>query len=149
MPPIKVRIQLVAAASMWLIGASILLIRGVGYVNDSYWHAWALALGLALGVLKARLLLDRTARKAVSRIEQRANASVFGFFSAKSWMLIVIMMGGGIALRTIFVHPGQIGAGILGAIYIGVGTALLLADRLFWMALFVNPAKTPLPSEVG
>lgn len=149
MPPIKVRIQLVAAASMWLIGASILLIRGVGYVSGSYWHAWALAAGLALGVLKARLLLDRTARKAVVRILQRANASVFGFFSAKSWILIAIMMGGGIALRTIFVHPGQIGAGILGAIYIGVGTALLLADRLFWMALFSNPSGTPLPSETA
>jgi len=134
---------------MWLIGASILLIRGVSYVSVSYWHAWALAIGLALGVIKARLLLDRTARKAVVRIQQRANASVFGFFSAKSWMLIALMMGGGIALRTIFVHPGQIGAGILGAIYVGVGTALLLADRLFWMALFSNPVQTPLPSEAA
>ena len=149
MPPIKVRIQLVAAASMWLIGASILLFRGAGYVGGSYWHAWALAAGLALGVVKARLLLDRTARKAVIRILQRTNASVFGFFSAKSWLLIAVMMGGGIALRTIFVHPGQIGAGILGAIYIGIGTALLLADRLFWMALFSNPSSTPLSSEAA
>lgn len=151
MLPIKVRVQLVAGATMWLIGASILLVRGVGYLDDRYWHAWALAVGLALGVMKARLLLDRVARKAVTRIRLRADASVFGFFSAKSWLLIALMMGGGIALRTIFVHPGQIGAGILGAVYVGVGTALLLADRVFWMAIFTNAVETPVepaaPSE--
>jgi hypothetical protein len=46
------------------------------------------------------------------------------------------MMGGGIVLRRLMVAPGQIGAGILGAIYIGVGAALLLADRVFWHAVF-------------
>lgn len=127
---------------MWLIGSSILLIRGVGYVHDRHWHAWALATGLVLGVIKARFILDRVAKKAVARIRLRENSSVFGFFALKSWLLIGAMMGGGIALRTIFVHPGQIGAGILGAVYIGVGTALLLADRHFWLAMF-RSAETP------
>ena len=148
MPPIKVRIQLVAAAAMWLVGASILLFRGIGYVQGSYWHAWVLAAGLALGVMKSRLLLDRVAKKAVARIRQRANSSVFGFFSVRSWMLIVLMMGGGIALRQLFVHPGQIGAGILGAVYVGVGSALLLADRVFWLALFTRSAP-PVASEAA
>jgi len=146
MQPTKVRIQLVAAASMWLIGSSILLIRGVGYIQGRYWHAWILALGLALGVLKARLLLDRVATKAVLRIQGRADASVLGFFSAKSWALIAVMMGSGITLRHLVVNPNQIGAGIMGAIYVGVGTALLLADRVFWRALFkplsAKPAET-------
>ena len=136
MQPTKVQIQLVAAAAMWLIGASILLVRGVGYIQGRYWHAWILALGLALGVVKAQLLLDRVATKAVLRIQGRANKSVFGFFSVRSWMLLVVMMGGGILLRQIVVHPGQIGAGIMGAIYVGIGAALLLADRVFWRALF-------------
>ena len=136
MQPIKVRIQLVAAAAMWLVGASILLVRGVGYIQGRYWHAWILALGLALGVLKAQLLLNRVASKAVLRIQNRADKSVFGFFSLRSWMLLVVMMGGGILLRQIVVHPGQIGAGIMGAIYVGIGMALLIADRVFWRALF-------------
>jgi len=150
MQPTKVRIQLVAAAAMWLIGASILLIRGVGYIQGRYWHAWILALGLALGVMKAQLLLNRVATKAVLRIQGRADKSVFGFFSVKSWMLIALMMGGGILLRQIVVHPGQIGAGIMGAIYVGIGAALLLADRVFWRALFkplVAQPLTPEPSE--
>lgn len=138
MTPIKVRIQLIMAASMWLVGASILLFRGIGYMQGRYWHAWVLAIGLALGVTKARLLLDGVAGKAVARIRLRENASVFGFFSAKSWVLIGFMMGGGIALRHIVVHPGQIGAGIMGALYVGVGTALLVADRVFWRAVFTT-----------
>jgi len=149
--PVKIRIQLIAAAAMWLIGASILLFRGIGYMQGRYWHAWVLAIGLALGVTKARLLLDGVATKAVARIRLRVNGSVFGFFSVKSWLLIGLMMGGGIALRHIVVHPGQIGAGIMGALYVGVGTALLVADRVFWRAVFTPqpPVATPVPAETS
>lgn len=136
MPKIGSRTQMVAAASMWLIGASILLTRGVGYVHDRHWHAWALAAGLVLGVAKSQLLLDDVGRRAVERIRARGRGSALSFFSLKSWGLIAVMMFGGIMLRQLFVHPGQIGAGVLGALYIGVGSALLLADRIFWHAVF-------------
>lgn len=136
LPRAGVRAQLVAAACMWLIGASILLVRGVAYLSDRSWHSWALAAGLAIGVLKSRLLLDRVASGAVDRIRLRGRASFLGFFSLKAWVLIALMMGGGITLRQLFVHPGRIGAGILGAVYLGIGTALLVADRVFWHAVF-------------
>jgi hypothetical protein len=93
-----------------------------------------LAIGLALGVMKARLLLDGVATKAVARIRNRGRAHFFGFFSARSWLLVAVMMGGGMLLRRLVVHPDVIGAGIMGAVYIGVGSALLLADRVFWHA---------------
>lgn len=147
MPRIGEHAQLVAAASMWLIGASILFVRGLGYIHDRSWHSWALAIGLVLGVVKSRLLLERVASTAVARIRERGRASFLGFFSLKSWGLIAVMMGAGIALRQIFVHPGQVGAGILGAIYIGVGTALVLADRVFWHAAFRDPREGPTPGD--
>lgn len=133
--PVGVRVQLHAAAIMWLIGASILIVRGLGYLTSGTWHAWALAIGLALGVLKAHLLLDRVAAKAIARIFERGRASFFGFFSLKSWGFIALMMGGGMILRRIVAHPDNVGAGFMGAIYIGVGTALVLADRHYWMAV--------------
>lgn len=144
MPKTGVRTQVVSAAAMWLIGATILLVRGVGYLQHRYWHAYALAAGLVLGVVKARYLLDRVARKAVARIYARGRGGFLGFFSLRSWLLVGLMMGGGITLRHIIVHPGVVGAGIMGAIYIGVGSALLIADRLFWLAVF---GKAPLPAE--
>lgn len=131
-PSASERTQLIAAATMWLIGASILLVRGVGYLQDRYWHAWALAAGLALGVFKSRVLLDRVARRAVARIRERGRASFIGFFSLKSWALVAVMMGAGMTLRRLVVHPDVIGAGIMGAIYIGIGTALVMTDRVFW-----------------
>lgn len=140
-PRAGVRVQFVAAALMWLVGASILLFRGAGYVQGRYWHAWVLAAGLAIGVLKSRVLLDKIATKAVARIRARGRAGFFGFFSLRSWALVGLMMGGGIVLRRLVVHPDLIGAGIMGAIYIGVGTALLLADRLFWQAA-LSPVTT-------
>lgn len=129
------RTQLIAAAMMWLIGASILLVRGVGYLSDRYWHAWALAAGLALGVVKSRAILNRVARKSTEHIRARGRAHFFGFFSLKSWVLVGIMMGGGILLRRLVVDPDVVGAGIMGAVYIGIGTALLLADAVFWKAV--------------
>lgn len=133
-PEASPRIQTYGAAIMWAIGAAILLSRGLAYVHDRHWHAWALALGLTLGVLKARLLLTRVAQKAVIRINERGRAHFFGFFSLRSWALVATMMGGGIALRHLVVNPTTVGAGIMGALYIGVGTALAIADRTFWLA---------------
>lgn len=144
-PQAGTRVQLTAAALMWLIGASILIARGLIYIQGRSWHAWALSVGLILGVFKSRLILERVAGKAVDRIRARGRAWFFGFFSAKSWLLIAGMMGAGMTLRRIFVHPGQIGAGILGALYIGIGTALLLAGRVYWHAGFRRERKAPEP----
>lgn len=135
-PRASAQVQLFAAAIVWAIGGGILVTRGFIYVSDRSWHAWALGLSLAvlIAVPKTRYVLDRVARKAVARIRQRDHACFFGFFSWKSWAFVAVMMGGGIAIRNAIVHPNVIGAGILGALYLGIGAALLTADRVFWHA---------------
>lgn len=142
-PRADVRAQIVAGAVMWSIGASILLVRGLAYIQGRSWHAWVLSLGLALGVLKSRFVLERVASNAVDRIRSQGRAWFFAFFSVKSWALIALMMGGGMILRRIVVHPNQVGAGIMGAVYVGVGTALLLAGRVFWHAAFRDRQIAP------
>jgi hypothetical protein len=146
-PRASVRVQLFGAAIVWAVGASILIIRGFGYVQGRYWHAWVLGAALAIAVLKSRLLLDRVARRAVARIQQRGRACFFGFFSIKAWAFVALMMGGGITLRHLIVHPNMIGAGILGALYIGIGTALAVADRIFWQAALGRPLPAEEPAE--
>ena len=59
------------------------------------------------------------------------------------------MMGAGMILRRLVVHPDAVGAGIMGAIYIGVGTALVLADRVFWHAAFRPEGPEPQAAVVG
>lgn len=145
-PRAGVKPQLFAAAFVWLVGGSILMVRGFGYVQDRFWHAWLLGAVLAIGVIKSRYLLDRVATKAVARIRSRGKACFFGFFSVKTWMMVGLMMGGGITLRQIVVKPDVIGAGIMGALYLGIGTALLIADRVFWHAAIAELRGTS-PAE--
>jgi hypothetical protein len=118
---------------MWAVGAVILLVRGVGFLHDR-WFAALIALAVVLGVAKARYLLDRVARNAVARVHARGKACYFGFFSWKSWLFVALMMGGGIALRN-----SGLPKDLLAVIYVGVGSALVIADRIFWQAA-VAPA---------
>lgn len=135
-PRAGVRIQLFAAAIVWAVGGAILITRGIIYVHDRQWHAWALGVSLAIiiAIPKTRFILDKVARKAVARIRDRGRACFFGFFSWRSWLFVGVMMGGGIAIRHAIVRPGVIGAGILGALYLGIGAGLFTADRVFWHA---------------
>ncbi len=150
-PRAGVRVQLFSAALMWLIGASILIVRGVIYVSDRSWHSWLLggALAIAIAIPKSRYLLDRVAVKAVARIRRRGRSCYFGFFSWKSWLLVVLMMGGGITLRNLVGAPGEFGSGIMGALYMGIGAALLIADRIFWLAFFEKHMPYGLDAEAG
>jgi hypothetical protein len=136
------RVQLFSAAAMWAIGATILLVRGVGFLHDS-WYAVLLAAAIVIGLVKSRYLLDRVARKAVLRIHERGRACYFGFFSWKSWLFVIVMMGGGILLRR-----SGLPADFLAVLYVGVGTGLALADRIFWQA-FISPAPAIRPAAPG
>jgi hypothetical protein len=136
------RVQLFSAAAMWAIGATILLVRGVGFLHDS-WFAALLALAVVIGVVKSRYLLDRVARKAVLRIHERGRACYFGFFSWKSWLFVIVMMGGGILLRR-----SGLPRDFLAVVYVGVGSGLAIADRIFWQAL-INPAPAIRPAAPG
>lgn len=140
-PRAGVRTQLVAAATTWLVGLGFLLVRGVLLVEEPAGvFRWNLAivpvavLAVVLGVVKARLVLVRYAHKAVDRITGRGRACFFGFFSWTSWGFIVVMMGGGTLLRHSPLVDSATGRALLSVVYIAVGTALLIADRVLWAA---------------
>jgi len=146
-PRAGVRVQLFSAAIVWLVGASILLVRGVQFLHDR-WLIPLVVVALVIGFTKERYILSNYARKAVARIHQRGKACYFGFFSVKSWLFILVMMGGGIALRrSILADSRDIipwGRDVLAVIYVAVGTALAYADRIYWKAAL---AKTPAELE--
>jgi len=147
-PRVGVRIQLFSAAVIWLVGASILLIRGVMFLHDR-WIPLIIAVAVLIGLTKERYILSGYARKAVIRIHRRGKACYFGFFSVKSWIFILVMMGGGIALRhSVLADTRDIipwGRDALAVIYVAVGTALAHADRIYWKAAL---ASTPAQLEI-
>jgi hypothetical protein len=140
-PHAGVRLQLVAAAVLWLVGTCILLIRGVQYIAapDEYarFGSWILVIALgavAIGMVKARFILIRYAGKAVGRIRTRGHASFFGLFAPSSWVFILVMMGGGLLLRQTALVDVWWGRTLLAIVYLAVGTALSIADVVFWRA---------------
>lgn len=142
-PRASVRVQLVSAAVLWLIGASVLLIRGIAFLHDR-WIPLIIAVAVLIGLAKERYILNNYARKAVARIHTRGKAFYLGFFSVTSWLFIAAMMGGGILLRmSPLASKSDVipwGRDVLAILYVAVGTALLMGDRIYWQAAL---AKTP------
>ncbi len=139
-PRAGARVQLFAAALVWLVGTTFLLVRGVLFIEvpgpGTHFSFWILPIALVavvLGTIKARFILIRYATKAVARIRARDHACFFGFFSVKSWIFVLVMMGGGVMLRHSPLVDHWWGRVALSIIYIAVGTALAIADRIFWL----------------
>jgi hypothetical protein len=140
-PRASARVQMFAAALVWLVGLGFLLVRGVTFMIQpgpvlqfSHWLLPVVAIAIVLGMIKARFILIRYADKAVARIEHRGRACFFGFFSIQSWLFVLVMMGGGLLLRRTPLVDYDWGRAALSVLYIAVGTALLIADRTFWIS---------------
>jgi len=152
-PRAGVRVQLFAAALVWFVGVCFLLVRGVLFVevpgpgaHFSYWIVPIVLVAIVIGIIKARFILIRYADKAVARIQKRGRACFFGFFAPASWLFVLVMMGGGIALRHSALVDVAWGRVLLSTLYIAVGTGLAIADRIFWIAALrpqPKPAEKP------
>jgi len=150
-PRLGVRVQLYAAAVLWLVAVSFLVIRGVLFIEApagephshfSYWIVPIAFVAVVIGIIKARLILIRYANKAVARIRRRGHACFFGFFAPTSWLFVIVMMGGGMLLRSSALVDYTWGRVALSILYLAVGTALAIADRIFWIAA-VRPQPAP------
>lgn len=140
-PRASVRVQLWLAAWLWVLALGFLLVRGVLFLEvpgpDFEPDWWIVPVGLgaiALGVVKARLVLVRHAHRAVARIQQRGRACVFGCFGWPSWAFVAGMMTLGLWLRSSSLVAMHWGRALLCLVYLAVGTALLIADLVFWRA---------------
>lgn len=116
---------------MWMaVGAAL-----AGFGAWWSWQAasdiapWLAAGAVAIGTVKSRLVLDRAARRVVERISVRGDGRCLGgFLSLRTWGMVVLMMVVGCLLR------GSLARGIVGPLYIAVGTALCLSSRISWRA---------------
>jgi len=126
------RIQLLFAALMWTAAAVMLGSRSVGWLGHLHFGTVLAGVAVVLGWFKQHYIMRRVAGEAVLRIRERGpDANVFGFFALKQWILVGVMMGGGIVLRM----SGLIPASVLGTLYATVAIGLLLGSGRFWQAL--------------
>jgi hypothetical protein len=131
-PAAPVPVHLLLAGLMWTAVGTALVVVGGRWLwrSEAAAASWLAALALVLGVLKARFVLDRTARRTVERIRERGDGRCLGgFLSIRSWALVGVMAGGGRLLR-----GSHLARHLLGFLYLAVGTALVLSSRLAWQA---------------
>lgn len=124
--------QLVLAGLVWYAAAAILAWRAVGWLVGADNALLLAVVGFVFGLLKARFIMDPVAVRAVGRIHERGREECAGgFFAWQSWLIVLVMMMAGHALRlTAIPHPW------LGALYVTISTGLLLAGRRYWVAAF-------------
>lgn len=128
-PGVNRSVHLFAAPLLWAGVGSMLIVRGWEWVGPGK-NRWYLLAALAVGTIKSLFILDKIARKTVDRIVRMQDGTCLGaIYSWKTWLLVVLMMGSGIVLRTFFT-PGL----MIGMLYAAVGWALLFSSRLGWLA---------------
>jgi len=143
-PAAAVRAHLLLAGLMWtVVGAAL-----VGVGGRWLWHLptpaapWLAVMAAVIGAFKARFVLDRAARTIADRIRERGDGRcIGGFLSLRSWALVAVMVAGGRLLR-----GSHVGRGLLGVLYVAVGTALLLSSRVAWRAWREARDQSSLPS---
>lgn len=135
------------AASIWtLVGAGLLTMGSVFWFHFPYLgdldprHLSIGAIALAVGLMKGKLVLDKTAGRVIDRVdslkEPNPLKSIFQMFGAKTIGLIAAMMGIGIVLRA-----AGVSFEVRGLIYLAVGAGLLWSCRRYWVSAFAPIAQ--------
>ncbi|MBW4524689.1 MAG: hypothetical protein KME18_05740 [Phormidium tanganyikae FI6-MK23] len=132
------------AAAIWTIVGAGLFTMGLlfwfhfpylGFLDAE--HLGFGAIALTIGLIKGKLVLDRTANRVIDRVEtlQEPNPlkSIYQMFGGKTIALIATMMLIGLGLRI-----AGVSYEIRGLIYLAVGAALLWSCRRYWIASFAS-----------
>ena len=131
-PAASASTHLLAAAMLWSLVGSGLLVAGAHWcwVANHWWPYVLVALGVGLGFVKGRMVLEKSASKSVARILRRGDSKcIGGFFSWITWVFVLCMMGLGAFLR-----HSHLPREILGVLYTAIGAALLWGSQVFWRA---------------
>jgi len=134
-PRASSRVQILLAAAMWSVVGGGLFYVGAYWITDGRPTPAGIALllaGMGAGIVKSRLVLDRTAARILTRIASRGEGRcVGGFLSVRSWLLVLGMIILGRLLR-----GGLLPTAVAGVLYVAIGTGLLASSRIAWRVWF-------------
>lgn len=133
---------LIIAGIVWFVaGANILNIGVQAYAHETGWLLALLAVGsLVVFVLFHTRIFTKMVRKHDARIRSYRDEKTFvlKFFDKKGYIMMAIMMGGGIALRL----SGLVPEWFIAFFYTGLGAALAVAGISF-LRRYVLAAREP------
>lgn len=129
-PRVPKRTLLLVAGLVWLAAGGNILLIGAPQFAAQWGRQWLYAL-LALGVfgIFTGFIFLPLVRRHSARIPALTgdSAPLHQFFDGKSYLIMAVMMGGGIWLRA----SGIAQPIFIGVMYVGIGMALALAGLMF------------------
>ena len=93
----------------------------------------ALSIGGLIGVAKGHFVLARTARRNRKRIAALQDPRIWQVFTGLFAIMILLMMGAGRGLRFLAANGWMGGYLGVGGIYVGIGLALIVASRHYFL----------------
>ena len=129
-PAVKKEYLLLPAGFAWL-GVGVMLCTMAFRWLQSTDHPFILAsAGIATGILISLFGFSKIARKNTERIKALPGSRCFfSFMTLKSYLLVLVMMSFGIALR-----HSSLPKTFLSVIYIGIGVALAISSISYFKA---------------
>lgn len=136
------------AALVWVAVGGLLAFRGgrmllVESTASDVARVIAAALGLVVGYFKGNFVLVKTARRNRARLEGLPSPNPLAAFTPRFLLLIALMIAFGAGLRALAAH-GYIGWVTVGALYLGIGAALMASAPAY-----VRTPPAPLPTDPG
>ncbi len=130
-PGVSPKTHLILASILWTTIGLVLLYRGFVYLRADNLLP-VMLLGIILGSVKSRLILDRSAVKGVDRIKRFGDNTCIGaVYSWQTWLLVLAMMVLGIMLRASSLPPF-----LIGLVCTAIGWALIYSSRFGWKEIY-------------
>jgi hypothetical protein len=130
-PTVPKRYLLLVAGFVWTFAGAMLFGRGTAWLLEFGDHLLArYAIALAGGLAFFFLLFSRISIKHIARIHaiDIVRPCIFSFFDFKAYIMMALMITGGVLLRTLkLIEPS-----ILYTFYVCMGTPLLLSALRFY-----------------
>lgn len=136
-PSVPRRWLLAIAGVFWSFAGGMLMWRGLtGLFSEAKYLIPEISLCLVCGIAFYFILFSKISRKNIRRILglQPERPCLFSFFNVRSYILMIIMITGGILLRKSDVLNHQ----VLYSLYLCMGVPLMLSSLKFYYYLFTN-----------
>lgn len=129
------RVLLMIAGIVWMIAGFNVVRLGILSYKEIAFHWYYIVLSIVVFCLFGMMFYKMSKKHTKRILGYKENYRPFwNFFDIKAYIIMAIMMGGGIGLRAAGVFP----ATFVAFFYTGLGCALFLAGVLFVWAFFTN-----------
>jgi hypothetical protein len=136
-PGVSRRTLLFVAGCVWTLAGGILITRGLlQLIHSNHFLLLEFLSGFVFGILFYLILFSRISKKHIHRIVSITieDPCVFSFFNLRSYILMSVMITGGITLRKLNVVDPD----ILYSFFLAMGLPLLISAGRFFYNWYKN-----------